>query len=317
MLTIPHLEALVAIAELGSFRAASQRLNVTQPTISLRIKQLEESLHVNLFDRSSYRPTLTSEGKAILDLARRTLELTREMNALGRRSHRIEGKIRLGVCDTFAITCLPALLNQLEQRTPGIEVALDIDYSANLDRGLHEGKIDTAFLTSPTAGAGIAFEQVADIELAWVANRRLGLSEGPCLPEQLASVTIITNPEPSHLFATTNEWFRRAGVRPSRLATCSSLLHIERLACAGVGAAILPLAILQDEFMNGSLSTIDTVPAGGAHKLFIARRHAAASLVSDLVDEIAREVLAASALSQPAQSLMDQPERPRITVPAR
>ena len=154
---------------------------------------------------------------------------------------------------------------------------------------------------------------IADIELAWVANRRLGLSEGPCLPEQLASVTIITNPEPSHLFATTNEWFRRAGVRPSRLATCSSLLHIERLACSGVGAAILPLAILQDEFMNGSLSTIDTMPAGDPHKLFIARRHAAASLVSDLVDEIAREVLAASALAQPPRSSVDQPERPRIT----
>src|SRR5262245_10793197 len=165
MLTIPHLEALVAIAELGSFRAASQRLNVTQPTISLRIKQLEESLRVNLFDRSSYRPRLTGEGKAVLDLARRTLELTREMNAFGRRGQRVEGKIRLGVCDTFAITCLPALLSQLEQRTPGIEVALDIDYSANLDKGLREERIDIAFLTSPAPGDSVAFEHIADIEL--------------------------------------------------------------------------------------------------------------------------------------------------------
>jgi DNA-binding transcriptional LysR family regulator len=317
VLTIPHLEALVAIAELGSFRAASQRLNVTQPTISLRIKQLEESLRVSLFDRSSYRPRLTGDGKTVLDLARRTLELTREMNAIARRGERIEGKIRLGACDTFAIICLPALLSQLEERTPGIEVALDIDYSANLDRGLHEGRIDIAFLTSPTAGENIAFEPIADIELAWVANRCLGLSEGPCTPDQLASVTIITNPEPSHLFATTNEWFRRAGIRPSRLATCNSLLHIERLACAGVGAAILPVAILQDQFMSGALSMVDSLPAGDPHTLFIALRQGATSKACALVKQIALDVLGASPLAQRTASIAVQPDRPRMTIPAR
>lgn len=203
MLTIPHLEALVAIAEFGSFRAASQRLNVTQPTISLRIKELEQSLRVTLFDRSSYRPQLTSEGRKVLDLARRTLALTREMHAMGRSGTRIEGRIRLAACDTFAIACLPALLNLLEERAPGVEVALDIDYSANLDRRLQEGRIDVAFLTSPSPSRNISLEQIANIELAWVANRHLGLSEGNCMPEQLAQVTVITNPEPSHLHATT------------------------------------------------------------------------------------------------------------------
>jgi DNA-binding transcriptional LysR family regulator len=315
VLTIPHLEALVAIAELGSFRAASQRLNVTQPTISIRIKQLEESLRVSLFDRSSYRPQLTAEGKAILELARRTLELTREMNAIARRRQRVEGKIRLGACDTFAITCLPALLSQLEERTPGIEVALDIDYSANLDKGLHEDKIDIAFLTSPTTGKDITFAPIADIELAWVANRRLGLSEGPCTPEQLASVTIITNPEPSHLFATTNEWFHRAGVRPSRLATCNSLLHIERLASSGAGAAILPVAILRDQFMSGALSSIDSLPAGDPHRLFVALRQSAASQACAVVEEIAREIVSTSVLSN--SLVADQPDRLRMTAPAR
>jgi DNA-binding transcriptional LysR family regulator len=98
VLTIPHLEALVAIDEFGSFRAASERLNVTQPTISLRIKELEQSLRVTLFDRSSYRPQLTEDGRKILVLARKTLSLTREMHSVSRqglnccrfRGHRVK-----------------------------------------------------------------------------------------------------------------------------------------------------------------------------------------------------------------------------------
>jgi DNA-binding transcriptional LysR family regulator len=299
VLTIPHLEALVAIDEFGSFRAASERLNVTQPTISLRIKELEQSLRVTLFDRSSYRPQLTEDGRKILVLARKTLSLTREMHSVSRQGSRIEGRIRLAACDTFAIVCLPALLNLLEERAPGIEVALDIDYSANLDRRLHSGQIDVAFLTSPSPSRDIRLEQVASISLGWVANRHLGLESGDCRPENIAGMTIITNPEPSHLHETTLEWFRKAGLKPTRLATCNSLLHIERLASAGVGAAILPVAILEPQISSGALSLIGNMPPVEPHPLYLALRSRSPSPAALLVEKLAREVIEASVLSAP------------------
>jgi DNA-binding transcriptional LysR family regulator len=297
LLTIPHLEALVAIDEFGSFRAASERLNVTQPTISIRIKELEQSLRVTIFDRSSYRPQLTDNGRKILELARKTLELTREMHALGSRRSRIEGRIRLAACDTFAIACLPALLNLLDERAPGIEVALDIDYSANLDCRLRAGQIDIGFLTSPTPAKEIQLERVADIALGWVANHHLGLGSSDCRPEDIAEVTIITNPEPSHLHETTLEWFRRQNMKPARLATCNSLLHIERLASAGVGAAILPVAILEPQIRSGALSIIRNLPPVEPHPLYIALKSRSSSPAALLVEKLAREVLNASMLS--------------------
>lgn len=297
MLSLQHLEALVAIAELGSFRAASERLNVTQPSVSLRIKELEQSLGIHLFDRSGYRPRLTAEGLDILKLAQRTLALTREIQTVARNRVAVAGKIRLGAADTFALVCLPSLLTGLEVRAPALQIALDIDYSVNLDRKLHEGELDIAFLTSPTAGPGVLLERLVPIELVWVASPRFGIDPGSLSAGDLASVPIITNPEPSNLFTTTMAWFSDAGVKPARLSTCNSLLHIERLAASGVGAALLPLAILSDDIGNGVLSVFQARPAIEPHWLYMAVRARTDQPACAVVQDIAREIVAASPLA--------------------
>ena len=294
MLSLPHLEAMVAIAELGSFRAASERLNITQPSISLRIKELEQSLGIQLFDRSGYRSRLTPEGIEILKLAQRTLALAQEIRMVARAKNSVQGKIRLGACDTFALACLPALLTRLEALAPALHIELDVDYSVNLDKKLHDGALDIAFLTSPSASPDIVLEQLVAIELIWVANPRLGLNHGRLSAAELSAAPIITNPEPSHLFTTIIAWFGKAGVRPTRLGTCNSLLHIERLVAAGVGAALLPVAVLRDELASGVLSVIDTSPPVEPHWLFMAMRSRAVEPACAMVRDIARQVVSTS-----------------------
>lgn len=306
MLSLPHLEAMVAIAELGSFRAASERLNITQPSISLRIKELEQSLGIQLFDRSGYRSRLTPEGIVILKLAQRTLALAREIRAIAHAKNPVQGKIRLGACDTFALACLPTLLTRLEVLAPALQVALDIDYSVNLDKKLHDGSLDIAFLTSPTAAPDLLLEQLVPIELIWVANARLGLDQGPLTASDLSSVPIITNPEPSNLYTTTLSWFADAGVKPARLGTCNSLLHIERLAASGVGAALLPVAILHDELASGVLSVIDTSPPIEPHWLFMAAQARAVEPACAMVQDISRQIVAANL------TLSSRPRVPRL-----
>lgn len=106
-------------------------------------------------------------------------------------------------------------------------------------------------------------------------------------------------------------------MKPARLATCNSLLHIERMASAGVGAAILPVAILGAQIRSGELSVIGNLPPVEPHPLYIALRSRSASPAGAMVEELAREVLNASVLSAPIANCADQPERPRSTLPAR
>lgn len=297
MLMLPHLEALVAIAELGSFRAASERLNITQPSVSLRIKELEQSLGVQLFDRSGYRPQLTAEGREVLRLAQRAVAITREIRTIGKGKAAVRGKLRLGVADAFAIACLPALLGRLDARAPGLQIALDIDYSANLDAKLHANALDIAFLTSPSERQGVVLERLLPIDLAWVASPRFGLDRGDVTRADLAKVPIITNPEPSNLFTSIMSWFEDVDAHPQRISTCNSLLHIARLTASGVGAALLPLAIIQNELDCGVLTVINAEPAIEPHWMYLAMSARVEEAAAQIIREVTRKVVAASNLT--------------------
>ena len=297
MLSFAHLDALIAIAELGSFRAAAKQLSVTQPTVSMRIREFEHSLDTRLFDRSSYRPQLTADGREILKYAQRMMVLMHEMQACALNGAGVVGTIRLGAADSFALTCLPSLLARLEHRFPRLKVALDIDYSFNLNRKLHRGDLDIAFLTAPTTGSDVRIEPLVPIPLVWVASPRLGLPESRLVPADLADVPIITNPEPSGLYSSAIDWFGRAGLSPAQLNSCNSLTHMLRLAAAGVGASLLPTAILHLEVESGVLRILETDPPIDPHEMAIAVRSAPTSPDLSLVLEIAREIVACSDLA--------------------
>jgi DNA-binding transcriptional LysR family regulator len=297
MLSFAHLEALIAIAELGSFRAAAERLGITQPTVSMRIRELENSLDAQLFDRSTYRPQLTADGREVLKYAQRMVGLLHDMRAAVQHGGGLGGTIRLGAADSFALTCLPTLLARLEDRFPRLKVALDIDYSFNLNRKLHAGELDIAFLTSPSAGPDVTIEPLTPIPLAWVASPRLGLPEGTLTPVELRDVPIITNPEPSNLYSTALDWFGGAALEPARLSTCNSLTHMLRLAAAGVGVSLLPTAVLHAEVEAGLLRVLETSPPIAPHEMALARRAGPAAPDLSLLRALALEVVARSELA--------------------
>src|SRR5260221_521410 len=194
---LSQLEALHWIARLGSFRAAARHLNITQPTISARVRDLERALDAELFDRRSYRARLTARGRDFAALAERIVAMTGEMERRSSRGATLWGTIRMGVCDTFAMTGLADLLARIERAFPEVQVDLDIDHSVNLDTKLQQGQLDCAFLTQATPAPRIVSETLSDLALAWVASPRLKLPRRRLTPADLRSVPIITNPRPS------------------------------------------------------------------------------------------------------------------------
>ena len=143
-----HLEALFEIAQQGSFQAAADRLGVTQPTISMRVRDLERALGGPVFDRSGHRAVLTERGREALRYARQMVGLARELHAVS-ASEEAAGVVRIGAADTFALQQLPGLLAELERRYPRLRVDVTIDHSVRLSRVLRREGIDMAFLTMP------------------------------------------------------------------------------------------------------------------------------------------------------------------------
>ena len=258
--TLRQLEALCAVARLGSFQKAADQLRLTQPTVSLRIRELERALNMPLFTRSGRAARLTLAGTGILRQAERLLGLAGEIEAQAGSRDRLSGVLRLGVPESFAIVCLPALLKHLSRHHPRLGVELTVEISPALFRLLHEGRLDVAIVGNPAVDDRLRAEPLGLHELSWVASPRLGLHRRPVRAIDLARYPLLSNPPPAPILRVTMDWFLSAGVQPLRVSTCNSNTAMVRLAANGLGIAVLPPILCHAELAAGLLRPIRVRP---------------------------------------------------------
>jgi DNA-binding transcriptional LysR family regulator len=244
--TLAQLEAFIWVARLRGFGPAARQLNLSQPTISLRVREMEQSLGVRLFDRRSYRPLITPEGATILSRAESLLSLASEIETDLRQRDQLHGLLRIGTTDVFAMLHLSELLSLLESAHPMLCVQLTVDFSARLERMLTDHEVDIAIMTRPRGGLPLV-ESLAQVELAWFVPAESRFDHGELTPADLVDAQIISNPPPSHLHASIVDWFRRDGRVPTRISTCNPLLVMARLVASGFGVALLPTALVRIE----------------------------------------------------------------------
>jgi DNA-binding transcriptional LysR family regulator len=290
--SLPQLEALLWIVRLGSFRAAAARLKVSQPAVSVRVRELEVAAGGKLFLRDSYRAKPTPLGRELAAEAERILETCEVLEARLGQADVLSGPIRIGVADSFAMTHLPELLRRIEKRFPKVRAEIRVDFSVRLDRSLAAGDLDIAVLTAPTLGGLTTVEPLMPLELQWVVAPGFPLRTGTLRPADLAGVPIITNPKPSNLYTSITRWFASAGVEAQRIHTCNSLVIMMRLACEGAGASLLPAAIVEPEVEAKSLRILKVRPSIPPHPLAVAYRRDAPGSGMKLLAGMVHELVA-------------------------
>jgi DNA-binding transcriptional LysR family regulator len=290
-LTLAQLEALFWVARMGSVRAAAARLSITQPALSLRIKDLEAAIGGTLLNRSSYRATPTTFGLEVVRQAERMLDLAERIGDRAAPSSDIRGLVRLGATDTFAARFLPSLLADIETNHPQAQVELVVEFSVNLYAKLLRGELDVAVISGPTLSPLLAFERLMDLPHYWVGTpKRLG-SIKIATPAALARIPIVTHPSPSLLFETIQAWFASAGLAPLRLSTCTSLFISKALTVEGIGLSLLPAEIIEPEVRAGTLRIVGARPAIPDFPMFVAyRRDASSANVRNFIARIRASV---------------------------
>lgn len=269
-LTLAQLEALFWVARLGSVRAAAARLNITQPALSLRIRELESTLRGPLLNRDSYRATLTTLGLEVTQQAERMLDIAERISERSVPENDIRGLLRMGATDTFAARYLPALLVDIETHYPQAQIELVVEFSVNLHAKLVRGELDVAVISGPTLSPLLAYDHLLDLPHYWVGTpKRLGRIK-IATPAALARIPIVTHPAPSLLFETIQAWFGSAGLAPLRLNTCTSLFISKALTVDGIGLSLLPAEIIEPEVRAGTLRVLRARPVIPRFPLYIA-----------------------------------------------
>lgn len=289
--TFAQLEAFFWVARTGGFRAAAARLNLTQPTVSQRVRELETALGCTLFDRNRYRATLTGTGTDLLRQAEKILALAREMETGARASDPFHGLVRIGASDLFAMTCLSDFLLALEARHPRLKIDVAVRYSQRLARQLNARELDLAVLTDAEVAGDVTVVPLGAVELAWVASPRMALPERPLRPADLADVPILTNPLPSNLYTSVYSWFAAHDTVPRRISTCDSLPIMAQLVSGGFAVSLLPVRLLDAELAAGAVRRLQVEGRIAPHIMSLAWRASELGSAIEGILPVVRDVL--------------------------
>lgn len=156
-MTLTELKYIVAVARERHFGRAAETCHISQPTLSVSVKKLEEELNTRIFERSSGDITVTPTGAAIIEQAQAVLEQAAGIREIARRgADPLNGALRLGIIHTVAPYLLPALVRQNIRRTPNMPLVLQERFTHELLNALRTGEIDCAILAEPFSTSGLA-----------------------------------------------------------------------------------------------------------------------------------------------------------------
>jgi DNA-binding transcriptional LysR family regulator len=149
-LNLDQLRTLAAVVEHGSFSAAAQRLNLSQPAVSLQVRELETRLGVGLIERLGKKAHATAAGRDLLEHARRLAE-EEEATLAAMRRHRegLVGRVRIGTNGHYLIHCLPPVLQRLRAEFPMVEIVVTTGTAQGVADRIVRNEADIGFITLP------------------------------------------------------------------------------------------------------------------------------------------------------------------------
>lgn len=207
MLTLRQLQYFVALAELRHFGKAAEKCCVTQPALSMQMKELEDALGMQLIERRRGSLELTAEGREIAGRAHVVLNTVRDLQDYARhRSQTLVGDLRLGVIPSVAPYLLPKLLPEVQSRYPELKLKLHETLTQSLVAELIDGSLDAIVLALPVPDSRVEAIRLFDdrfllararagrggkkrlVSLASLKNEKLLLlNDGHCLRDQALS----------------------------------------------------------------------------------------------------------------------------------
>ena len=192
-MTLTELKYIVAVAREKHFGRAAESCHVSQPTLSVAIKKLEEELEVKLFERSANEVSVTALGEKIIRQAQSVLEQAAAIKEMARCGQDpVAGPLTLGVIYTIAPYLLPELVRQSIERTPQMPLILQENFTIKLLEMLRTGEIDCAVLAEPFPDTGLAVAPLYDEPFfAALPNKHPLAAQDSVSAEQLKNETML------------------------------------------------------------------------------------------------------------------------------
>ncbi len=239
--TLRQLEYLVTVADTGHIGRAAAQLNVSQPSLSVQLNQVEADLGVILFDRGRQGTHVTREGAEIIRRARLILRDVQDLRAVAKDGGPFGGRLRLGVVSSIGPYLLPDVVRRLHSDYPDLRLVIREENTQELQEGLRSGRLDLAISTPedhPNMQCTALFK-----EHLWIAvalDDPLSRSSGPVPLSALSQRIFLTLGPQYRLSHIVAQLANQTAGYVSDEYEGTSLDAIRLMAAAGAGIAVLP-----------------------------------------------------------------------------
>ena len=255
-LTLRQLRYFEALARHGHFGRAAAACSISQPALSVQIRDLEADLGAPLFERSARQVRLTTLGEACLARAVGILRAVDELDDLARAAQGdLVGRLRLGVIPTVAPYLLPRLFGRMADNHAGIDIHIRETLTPRLTQELHQGKIDAAILALPASEPGL--EEIALFDEAFVFVRPIADADRPVPDGEALQKMRLLLLEEGHCFRDQALSFCNMHTAlPRDGLDGSSLTTLVQMVGAGLGVTLIPEMAVPLETRSAAVSVV-------------------------------------------------------------
>ena len=288
MIQIAQINAFLAVAELESFSLAAEKLHITQPAVSKRIRQLEQGLNASLFDRIGKRSIMTPNGKAFKPHAERILlELETFASSLSRQLSTPSGSLSLATSHHIGLHRLPRVLRDFKIRYPQVELDLHFMDSEDACAAIAANELELAIVTLPENS-----DAKLDCEPVWIDRLVVVLAPDHALAgaEQIEARDLLAH---AAILPSLGTFTRRiinnlfaSGTDQLRIALETNYLEtIKVMVSANLGWSILPQSMVDSSLVGKALRGLEVHRPLG----IVTRRHRTLSLSSSALIDLLRK----------------------------
>ncbi len=253
-LNLDQIDTFTHVVELGSFSAAADRLDLTQPAVSLQIRQLEKRLGVRLIERVGKRAAPTPAGSELLLHARRISEaVTAAEEGLAPYAAGSISRVRIGTGATACIHFLPPVLRELRRQFSSLEVIVNTGNAPDILKQIEENTLDLGLVTLPAPGRMFDGTPLFDDEFVVLAPRQGIALPKAVTPTVLGRHPVVLHESGSQTRRIIDDWFAAGGFTVKPAMELDSVEAIKELVDAGLGCGVVPRMAIEGPYKAPNL----------------------------------------------------------------
>ena len=255
---LKNLNTFIQVAESGSFSRAAEILGYTQPTVSIQIKQLEEELGFQLFDRIHHTIRLTDSGRNALSHAQRICHMCQEMTLAPHQEHSLRGEIRLAMADSLCAPLINQIFSPLRKEHPFLSLVLPTAGTNELFQLLNQNEVDlVCTLDSHIYNTNYVIAHEEKVGVHFVVSSRNPLAKEAALsPQDLLSQNFLLTEKGISYRRLLDEWMAESSMEIRPVLEIGHADLICKLVEQDMGISFLPDYITDSAVRKGTVTRL-------------------------------------------------------------